>query len=79
MYFDSLQGNVPEDNYKQVIQEVASLTVEASPRDQTEENFVVVTEILLASATIVQDPEVIVIEEEEVIFCLRTTGGILNL
>ncbi len=38
----------------------------ASARDQTEENFVVVTDVLVGSAAIVQDPEVIVTEEDEV-------------
>ncbi len=55
-----LQGNITADNYDEVLEEVVELVNDTQQRDQTRENFIVITDFYTVTAALIQDQLVIV-------------------
>lgn len=55
----SLQGNITEENYDEVLTSVVILVVDAGPEDQTTDNFVITTDFLVVTAQIVSGLDVV--------------------
>ncbi len=55
-----LQGNITADNYDELLEEVVELVNDTQQRDQTRDNFIVITDFYTVTAALIQDQLVIV-------------------